>query len=168
MIYRIAIGSMAFGDWKFVRYAIADEIGSLRVNRHGLVEMLVKQHYGYVWEDVSNTHKVEWGVMRNGKPLYVNDIIFYKHEYVYIDPMRRHEVLNKYHVSGYIITQNEESGEFMLKCFAIIEKHNVNDFINRDIGKLEILRFIGKDMTIVGNINENPELFEQQNKEGEE
>lgn len=58
MIYRIAI----YRDGKFDRYATPEEMGSLRVSRHGDVELLTQQHFGGFWSNVSATHKVEWGV----------------------------------------------------------------------------------------------------------
>ena len=81
MIYRIAI----YKDGAFVRYAEPEEIGGIRVNRHGVVEKLSITYRQYThnneripqmqWKDVSDTHKVEWGLCIDGKRRYENDIM---------------------------------------------------------------------------------------------
>ena len=135
----------------------------IRVNAKGKVEqadadtITTKDFYG--WLDISETHRVECGIMLNDKPIYVNDIANHKHEYVYVDPMRAAEKPDKYHVASYVIVQ-DETGEIMLKCLAIPEKHNVSNFVNNDIGKLNKFRFIGNNIEVIGNVNENPELLE--------
>ena len=80
MIYRIAIGIIVDGKWKFSHYAAEYELETLRVNVKGTVQEAVGVKRisgkldGLVWKDVSETHKVEWGFVANGNKYYHNDI----------------------------------------------------------------------------------------------
>ena len=157
MIYRIAI----YKHSKFVRYATQEERYWLRINSSGLVQK-VKNGLSQLfrgWFDVSKTHKVEWGIEFNGVKIFENDITTFKHTYVNIDPFRKDEPLDKYHVAAYVVEQ-ANTGQLMLKCFAIIENHNCGDFVYRGIGKMHELRYLGDDLNISGNVHQNPELLE--------
>jgi hypothetical protein len=85
MIYRIAI----YWGGKFDHYATEEELQFLRVNAEGRVEKLFwlgcyNEHYGKgawidvrkdgTWRDVSDTHKVEWGIQHPLGVFYSNDI----------------------------------------------------------------------------------------------
>ena len=150
MKYRIAIGSMANKEWKFVRYAFAEEIGSLRVNRYGYVELLVKEHFGDMWEDVSSTHKAEWGCTHNGIDLYENDIV--------TSPNYPLQDNGEYNYHG-VIYYDKSSHCFGL-CYALVnpKKAGISDGVGNmlcDYGNLVLL----------GNLNENPELLTIGSKE---
>lgn len=73
MIYRIAM----YKDGAFQRHATDRELYRLRVNSSGLVESMIHELYEPFngWQDVSDTHKVEWGVECNGFAFYDNDIL---------------------------------------------------------------------------------------------
>jgi hypothetical protein len=135
MLYRIKIGTIVDGEWKLDQYATEEELIRLKPSSDGGVLRITDTRSSYLpdkmmidwdvtptgiylisdWQDVSDTHRIEWGTIYNGVAVYENDIVHYKHEYVYIDPMRAHEKSNKYHVARYVINQ-VETGELMLRC----------------------------------------------------
>jgi len=82
--HRIAIGKVVDGEWKFDHYAGFSEHKTLRVNQDGAVERAFFGHgdgvsgniYGIVWQDVSDTHRIEWGIKtydKHGNPLDIYD-----------------------------------------------------------------------------------------------
>lgn len=75
MIYRIKI----VDNGKFVRYVREDQYLRLMVNKNGGVDMRWISNNEIEWQDVSDTHKVEWGIMTSDKhgnriPIYDGDI----------------------------------------------------------------------------------------------
>ena len=81
--HRIAIGKIVNGEWKHERYATPEEMEFLRVSASGKVERLSFNRFISVgefvgdhcaktlqfngWQDVSDTHRVEWGMETNDK-----------------------------------------------------------------------------------------------------
>lgn len=81
--HRIAIGKIIDGEWKFDHYAGYSEYKNLRINKDGAVESAFFGHgdgasgniYGIVWQDVSDTHRVEWGIRVGINEIYESDIL---------------------------------------------------------------------------------------------
>ena len=82
--YRISIGKVVNGEWKHDHYAGFTELKTLRVSKDGAVERAFFGHgdgasgniYGIVWQDVSDTHRIEWGIKtydKHGDPLDIYD-----------------------------------------------------------------------------------------------
>jgi hypothetical protein len=148
MKYRIAIGNIVDKEWKFDHYATPEEIGSLRVSRTGIVEYLAKQHFGYLWQDVSDTHKVEWGCDHRGLELYENDIV--KSEYYpFYDPYS-----DTYNYHG-VIHYCNELNQFGIR-YVLVNK----DRLGINDGTVAVLDEF-YDLIFLGNLNENPELIER-------
>ena len=157
-------------EGKFVRHASAEEMKYLRVNADGKVEQLSVNHGMGIcpprfmvlriyldsqigdnsfipiyaqWRDVSDTHQVEWGIEIDGKQYYHNDIF----------------------VSMYALTSNDPKGsKWIVECdentgsFWFISEHN------REIQFSVLYPNIDEMLTVIGNINENPELLEKSNE----
>ena len=150
MIYRIKI----MQDGKFVRYATAEEMESLKPKADGTGVVKYTIEWDYVptdcirddppdrhyikATDVSSTHEVEWGVVINGVSIYENDIVSTS-----ID-RGDHEPFNDY----LLVCLN--GGEFFMRSLL------AND------GYLNF--FIESTDKIIGNSNENPELLEEANE----
>ena len=86
MIYRIAIGTIIDGKWKFDHYATDEEYRNLRITPDGkVVSLKIQEHfrnpitgkptYRIAETDVSETHKVEVGFTFEGNQYFQNDIL---------------------------------------------------------------------------------------------
>lgn len=97
--YRIAIGKIVDGEWKHERYATPDEMAYLKpkADGSGVEKLRLSIHKAMVdgeflatrigighgeeiklyglWQDVSDTHRIEWGIELNGISYYENDIL---------------------------------------------------------------------------------------------
>jgi len=84
--HRIAIGKVVNGEWKFDHYATSQELELLKVSQDGRVFDMVQSRdnepplrpvidwyqinntvYTLEWVDVSDTHRIEWGMETNDK-----------------------------------------------------------------------------------------------------
>ena len=139
MIYRIKIVK----DGKFVRYAIDEELMELRVNSDGKIEALVtvmvrNNFAGFQWQDVSDTHEVEWGLYFNGNkkkyPIYVGDILS--------------------------ITEDEigTDTEWVRKKYRIENAHQLFGIWSDCEG---MINYVCMKIRVIGNANVNHELLEE-------
>ena len=93
--YRISIGKVVNGEWKFDHYARSQELELLKVSPDGRVFNMVQSQdyeppvrqvidwykanntiYTLEWVDVSDTHRIEWGIKtydKHGDPLDIYD-----------------------------------------------------------------------------------------------
>ena len=70
--HRISIGKVVNGEWKYERYASGRELDYLRISVNGNVELESSNERddnpdARYWIDVSDTHRVEWGMKTNDK-----------------------------------------------------------------------------------------------------
>lgn len=162
MIYRIKIVE----DGKFVRYATDEEMSLLKPKADGNgVEQFTRgfenetcslpsnidiiysnwdEHF--FWQDVSDTHKVEWGCIHEGKELYANDIVTAEY-YLFQDE-------GKYNYHGLVYYDKESHGMGLEYVCVASDKRGISDGICNMLYEYECL-------ILLGNLNENPELLPQ-------
>lgn len=146
--HRIAIGTITSGKWKFDHYAGFTELKTLRVNQDGAVERAFFGYgdgasgniYGIVWQDVSDTHRIEWGCA-----MYFENNIYRAKKHVSIG------------MSGWIVPKDTN----------IFIYHRYNGFYvifmdGTGMRQIDINTHNkwSDCFELIGNIHENPELLE--------
>ena len=164
--YRIAIGKVENGEWKFDHYATENELTSLKPHTDGKIYMRSvtnrwKQE-GFMydspycstislfsgWQDVSDTHMVEWGCCYNGMELYENDVVTAPYYPLQDD--------GKYNYHG-LIYYDKDSLLFGLGYMLVDKsKRGISDGIGNQLSEYD-------ELILLGNIHENPELLEARN-----
>ena len=151
--YRISIGKVVNGEWKFDHYAGFTELKTLRVSKDGAVERAFFGHgdgasgniYGIVWQDVSDTNRVEWGCVHDGLDLYENDIVTAPY-YLFQDD-------GKYNYHGLIYYDKDDLLFGLGYVLVDKSKQGISDGIGNQLSEYD-------GLILLGNLNENPELLE--------
>lgn len=146
MIYRIAIGTIVDGKWKFSHHATDDELKRLRISSDGKVfklQTILTQegNEDYIgWLDVSETHKVEFGFVHKNKNYFHNDIL------------NSLSSLTSYDKKGtkWLVEYDNSTASFW-----ITSTHDSEMQISVLCPGLDEM------LSVIGNVNENSELMEE-------